>query len=75
MTKKLFIIIAILVFGAISINVFSQLPPPPPPPPGGGGSSGPVTPIDGGLITILVGAGVSYFIAKKRKSKNQEEAN
>ena len=41
---------------------------------GGGGHGTPVgAPLDGGLLTILGAAGVTYFLVRKKKQRNLNE--
>ena len=71
--KKLFLLLAIMFIGGMSL--LAQAPPVPPTNPSGGGGGGPVgAPIDGGL-GILLAMGAAYGgrkIYQFRKKKETE---
>ncbi|MBE0639910.1 MAG: hypothetical protein IH598_15440 [Bacteroidales bacterium] len=75
MKKKIFQLIltaylALFISGAI----FAQNPPPPPGDPGGGGGNPPVgggTPIEGGVVTLIL-LGAAYGASKAYKLKTRK---
>lgn len=66
MKRLNYLFYSLILFMASTINLFATGDPP-----GGGGRDGVGVPLDGGLLAILAAAGVSYYVARKRKKADK----